>query len=128
MALVKGKENSIIISGFVLDLLEVSFQGGVCHQRPVGSTYWVTTGEFYFDSVTIYLKHFNQSHSCMHNKGYIAACVNYFSDWMFQIKRIYFNLHIHWKSKVNTSWCIITFWSKLLYSIIKMYALFAVSQ
>ena len=39
MQRVKEKENSSIFSGFLLEFLWVSFQCGVSHQCPMGSTY-----------------------------------------------------------------------------------------
>ena len=55
--LVKEKENSIIISGFLVDFLQVKFfHCGVSHQCPVGSTHWVIVGGvFYIQSVFINL-------------------------------------------------------------------------
>ena len=55
-ALVKEKENSTIISGFLLEFLQVSAHCSVSNQCPVGSTYWVTVGAaFYFGSIFINL-------------------------------------------------------------------------
>ena len=71
--LVKEKENSIIISGFLLDFLQVKFSLWCLPLVPNG-----------FNSLgncrgsILCQKHFHQCHSCMHIKeGGITACVNY---------------------------------------------------
>ena len=47
------------------------------------------TVDSHFDVVTLYPKHVNQSHNCMHIKeGCIPACVNYGCYWMCQIIRL----------------------------------------
>ena len=56
IALVKEKENSSIISGFILDLLQIGVHCNVSHQCPVGLAYWVTLGAaFYIRSIFINL-------------------------------------------------------------------------
>ena len=71
--LVKEKENSIIISGFLLDFLQVKFLLWCLPPVPNGFN---SLGNFR-ESI-LYPKHFHQSHSCMHIKeGCITACVNY---------------------------------------------------
>ena len=71
--LVKEKQNSIIISDFLLGFLQVKFS--MWCLPPVSNG---------FDSLgncmgsTLYPKHFHQSHSCMHiKKGCITKCVDY---------------------------------------------------
>ena len=72
ISLVKEKKSYIIISGFLLDFLQVKFSLWCLPPVPNG-----------FNSVgncrgsILYPKHFNQSHCCMHIKGCITACVNY---------------------------------------------------
>ena len=97
--LVKEKENYIIISGFLLDFLQVKFSLWFLPSVPNG-----------FNSLgncrgsILYPEDFHQSHCCMHIKeGYSTACVNYGS-----YKHLYSNLNFHCKSKVNTTLCITT--------------------
>ena len=75
--LVKEKDNSIV-SGFLLDSLQVIFHCGVSQPCPMKSTYCVIAGDTHSDIVGVYPEHFHQSHSCMHIKeGCITVCVKY---------------------------------------------------
>ena len=75
--LVKEKEN-LIISGFLLGFLQVSFHCSVSQQCLIGLAYCVIAGGTHSDIVALYLEHFHQSHNCMHIKeGCITVCVNY---------------------------------------------------
>ena len=74
---IKEEENSII-SGFLLDFLQVSFHCGAFQPCPMGSTYCVIFVDTHSDIVAVYLEHFHQSHSCMHIKeGFVAVGVDY---------------------------------------------------
>ena len=69
-------------SGSLWDFLQQSFQCGISHWCPMGST----NRDTHSGIANLYPKHFNQSHSCMHIKeGCITAYVNYGSYWMCQI-------------------------------------------
>ena len=76
------------------------------------------------DIVTLYLMHFHQSHTCMHTtERCFTACVNYGSSWMCQIIRLgkqdFSILQFYSESKINTNLHFTSFWSKLIYRIIK---------
>ena len=54
------------------------FHCGVSNQCPMDSSQWVIAGDTHSDIVTLYLKHFHQSHSPTHIKeGCITGYVNY---------------------------------------------------
>ena len=73
ISLVKEKENSIVISGFLLDFLHVKFSLWCLPTVPNGCN---SLGDCRENK--LYPKHFHQSHSCIHIKeGCFTACANY---------------------------------------------------
>ena len=78
MPQVKEKEDCINYRiEFLWNFLQVSFQCGVPDQCPIGSVYWTIVGDTHSDIVTLFLIHFNRSHSCIHIKGgCITVCEN----------------------------------------------------
>ena len=62
------------MNSFLCNFYQSSFQCGISHKCTMGSTYWAIAADTNSDIVTLYLKHFSQSHSCIHIKeGYICV-------------------------------------------------------